>query len=164
MGRYDDPVLAAAIHAFKYDRLQALQNPLGALLADYLTAILKNSDLDIRNFLVVPIPLHATRLRDRGFNQALFLAKKIAERFGCETEELLIRAKNNKPQVGLAGRAARETNVAGIFRPRDPQAITGKKILLVDDVFTSGATMGEAVRVLKENRARRIVALVLARA
>jgi ComF family protein len=114
--------------------------------------------------VVMPVPLHASRLRERGFNQALLLAFGI-----CETHSLrlsldnLARVRPTRPQVGLSGEE-RVANVAGAFALRRPEEVAEKGALLIDDVFTTGATLNECARVLKESGASRVLALTLARA
>lgn len=164
MGSYDDPVLERAIQGFKYEGIKQLKEPLGILLALYLESMIGRFEINIRNFIVTPVPLHSKRLRDRGFNQAFLLAEKVSEHFSIETDELLVRIKNNAPQVGIQGREARLKNMKEVFAPRGTNEINGKGIIVVDDVFTSGATMNEAVRVLKKSGARQVIALVLAKA
>lgn len=163
-GNYDDPVLQIAIHGFKYERIKSLSAPLGNILIDYLEGAVKNWDILIQEFLIIPIPLHPRRERERGFNQSLLLAGKVGEHFDIPVVQALRRVKNNSPQVSIKGREARKKNIAGVFKVDRPDLISNKNVILIDDVFTSGATMNEAVQALKDNGAKRIIALVLARA
>ena len=159
-GNYDDSILQNLIHYFKYKSFKNLAPVLGEIVAEYI----ENCKLKIENFVVVPIPLHPRRERQRGFNQAKLIAGIVAEKFNWDLFEGLKRTKNNKPQVGLKDSGARVKNMAGCFEIQDPERVKNKDILLVDDVFTSGATMNEAVKVLKSNGAKRIIALVIAKA
>ena len=161
-GNYEDPVLQNIIYYFKYQSFENLAPILGEILIKYLNSL--NSQFSILNFLVVPIPLHRLREKERGFNQAKLLAKIIADRFDLTLAEKLKRIKNNEPQAKLKDHNIRIKNIANCFKTESPEFFEGKNVLLIDDVFTSGATMSEAVKILKESGAKRIIALVLAKA
>lgn len=112
---------------------------------------------------VIPIPLHWKRENWRGFNQSEELGKRIASKMGWDFTNLLIRAKHTAHQVGLRGKSRRE-NVQGVFTPKtDPLTSYHPNILLFDDVWTTGATMKEAVRILKLAGVRHIWCLTLCR-
>jgi ComF family protein len=114
--------------------------------------------------MLAPVPLHKKRLRQRGFNQALLLAAAIGQRFGIPLScDNLVRVRYTRPQVELSA-GERAANVAGAFALRRPAEAAGKSILLIDDVFTTGATLNECSRVLKEAGAASVTALTLARA
>ncbi len=118
------------------------------------------SEIDV----VMPVPLHRKRLRQRGFNQALLLSYGVGSAFEIPLSvDNLIRSRFTRPQVELSGEE-RIKNVAGAFAIRRPGEVDGKSVLIVDDVFTSGATMNECAAVLKEGGAARVTALTLARA
>ncbi len=159
-GNYDDPVLQNLIHYFKYKSFKNLSLILGEIAAKYI----ENCKLKIENFVVVPIPLHPRRQRERGFNQAKLLAEITAKNSNLELEDCLKRIKNTKPQSQLKDSEKRRSNVFNCFSITSPDFVKGKNIILVDDVFTSGATMNEAVKILKQNGAKRIIALVVAKA
>jgi len=159
-GNYDDLVLQNLIHYFKYKSFKNFAPFLGELAVNYV----KNCKLKIENFIVAPIPLYPIRERKRGFNQAKLLSEFVAKNFNLELVEALKRIKNNKPQVECRDQETRIKNIKNCFAVKNPEKIRAKNILLVDDVFTSGATMNEAVKILKENGAGRIIALVLAKA
>ncbi len=120
----------------------------------------------ISNFspIVVFIPLHHSRERKRGFNQAKLLAEIVAKNFNLELKNVLMRVKNTPPQAQAENREKRRENLFGAFTIIDPDEIKNKNIILIDDVYTSGATMSEAARVLKSRGARKIIALVAAKA
>ena len=146
-----------AIHGLKYYGRVILAGPLGELLADCAETLPERPDL------VVPVPLHKARLRSRGFNQALLLAKKTARRLSIRLDYLnLRRTVPTRPQVALSSRERRD-NVKGVFAVKDPGAFSGRLVLLVDDVFTTGSTVRECAKVLKKAGAETIV-LTLARA
>ena len=113
--------------------------------------------------VVMPVPLHTKRLRHRGFNQALLLAHGVSERFAMPLNyDNLVRTRYTRPQVELSGRERAE-NVRGAFNLIRPQDVIDKKILLIDDVYTTGATMNECAKVLKDAGAGSVTVLTLAR-
>ena len=114
-----------------------------------------------RSRLVAPIPLHRSRLRERGFDQAALLARAAARRFGLPCADLLVRTRPTKAQVGL-DRTRREANVRGAFRAR--VAAPGARVCLVDDVLTTGATAADAARALLAAGAAHVEVRTLARA
>jgi ComF family protein len=156
IGIFEGP-LREAIHQFKYRPCRALGKPLGAWMAAYIRPV---SEIDC----IIPVPLHVARLRKRGFNQALILARELSRTFSVPLSyDNLKRVRPTRPQVELSGEE-RLKNVAGAFALKQPVKLKNRDILLVDDVFTSGATMNECALVLKEAGVARITALTLARA
>ena len=134
---------------------------MAAVLAGFLVEQLP---MTLYHDLVVPIPLHRDRLRWRGFNQALPLARAIARKGTCPVDPfVLARRRSTPPQVGL-GAADRRRNVKGAFVVRNREQVQDRTILLVDDVMTTGATAHECARVLRAAGARHVDAIVLARA
>ena len=122
-------------------------------------------DIDIRNFsLVMPVPLHSKRLRERGFNQAVILAREIAGMFTIPLDFLTLkRYIHTEPQIHL-GKKERASNVRGAFNVTKQDRVRKQKIVLVDDVYTTGSTVKECCRVLMENNAEEVAVLTLARA
>jgi len=113
--------------------------------------------------LIVPVPLHIKRLRQRGFNQALILSKKLFPQWKERIDpHILEKHYPTKPQTGLSG-SGRRRNVSNVFRVREPEKIRDKKILLVDDVFTTGATVNECARILLRNQATCVDVFTFAR-
>lgn len=161
---YDNPVIQNLIHYFKYKSFQNIAPILGEILVKYLEDIIRNSKLEIRNFVIIPVPLHSQREKKRGFNQAELLAKSVASHLNLPLVSGLARIRNNEPQVGLKDNRDRIENVLNCFQIKNPEAVSEKNIILVDDVFTSGATMNEAVKVLKGAGACRVIALVTSKA
>ncbi|WP_456370098.1 ComF family protein [Thermodesulfatator atlanticus] len=109
----------------------------------------------------MPVPLHSLRLQERGFNQSLLLARKVFQNH--RVEELLLRQKYTKPQVSLKGKE-RGQNVKGAFGVRHPERVRGQKVLLFDDVLTTGATVTECAKTLVKNGALEVKVAVLVRA
>jgi ComF family protein len=113
--------------------------------------------------IAMPVPLHRDRLRQRGFNQAVVLGHVVAEHFGMPFMiDNLIRCRPTRPQVELSG-DERARNVRDAFLVLRPSEIVEKRILLIDDVLTTGATLNECARVLKDAGARSVTAIALAR-
>lgn len=159
-GAYDDPALKALIHALKYEKIERAASFLGNSLVRYVEA----TRLDTTHFSVIPVPLSKKRLRERGFNQAELIAKVVAAHFQIPLDtSSLLKSMHTKPQMGLA-RAEREKNLIGCFEARNRREIKGKNIILIDDVSTSGATLSEAARVLRNAGAKKIIGLVVAKA
>jgi ComF family protein len=159
VGPYETTLLEA-IHNFKYLGQSTLGKTLGIVMAkhDY-------SDFHIPSYtLIMPVPLHIKRLRERAFNQSLILARVLAQTYGIPLDFVsLKRHIYTQPQITL-GRTDRQANVRGAFLVKNPEKIQGEKILLVDDVYTTGNTLNECARVLVDNGATDIGALTLARA
>lgn len=148
--------LRRLIHLLKYQRVQSLARPMASWLSQALPR-------DERIDLVVPVPMHWTRLYQRGFNQAALLTAELARRTGfTHAPRALRRPRRSVPQARLTG-AQRRRNARNAFAARRPEQIAGKSILLVDDVFTTGATLAACARELKRAGARRVVVLTLAR-
>jgi ComF family protein len=153
---YLEDVLRDAIHRLKYTGRTALAAPLGGLMAAYW--VQHPMPIDV----VVPVPLHPTRLRDRGYNQAALLAREMAHRVGLVVDErALIRRRATAPQVELNAQQ-RSENVRRAFRCSG-NSLAGKRTLLVDDVCTTGATLEACAMALYEGGARGVRALTLAR-
>jgi ComF family protein len=152
IGAYDG-ALRSIVHALKYDGRRSLAKPLGALMQTRGADVLADADL------AVPVPLHASRRRERGFNQAEDLARHV----GLPIVVALRRIRRTPPQADLpAGK--RHGNVKGAFAPvRDCRSVSGRIVVLIDDVSTTGATLDACARVLKESGAREVRALTAAR-
>ncbi len=155
-GFYDGS-LRRLIHLFKFERIPSLAVPLGGYL---MKALPRDRQFDV----IVPMPLHWYRRWRRGFNQSELLAKAVARRTGLPVaNRVLQRKRHAAPQSGLTS-AARRRNVAGLFSIADRASVAGRRILLVDDVLTTGATAQAAARALKSAGAAQVVLLTLARA
>ena len=114
--------------------------------------------------LLLPVPLHRQRLRERGFNQALLLVKDLSRRTGIPCDKRILQKKKpTLPQVNLSG-PEREKGVRGAFQITEKEKLKGKLILLVDDVYTTGATVNECSKVLMAGGAERVDVFTLAHA
>lgn len=160
---YKNPLLKKLIVSFKYSPfVKELAKDLSFLIIQHFLLLEKMPDFS--EFYLLPIPLTKRRMRWRGFNQAEEIAKELAKFLKIPLiREGLLRTRDNLPQVELGERERRE-NIKGVFQVKEKEAIFGKKILLVDDIYTTGATMEEAAKVLKEAGAKKIIGLCLAKA
>jgi ComF family protein len=151
------------VHSLKYAGLKSAAEEMAGLIEAGLGKSLLEL-LNPQNTLIVPAPLHPQRLQRRGFNQSDLLAIRIAEKMGPEwrAKRVLKRIKNNKSQTECKNKKERFKNVSGIFEVTEKLA--GLDIVLVDDVFTSGATTREMMRTLKAAGAGRLIAVVFAEA
>jgi len=148
--------LRQAIHRYKYGGLRALTPILGEILCDCWDADPWPADV------IVPVPLHPQRLRERGYNQSALLARELARHTGIPVAEgTLQRITPTPPQVGLRA-AERAENVRGAFRCQD-DALARRQVLLVDDVLTTGATLRACAEALLERQASAVWGLTLAR-
>jgi ComF family protein len=167
---FENPLIKKIIHQFKYEPfLKELKEPLSYIIISHLNLIelprtffLKEKGAG-HEFLLIPVPLHKSRLRWRGYNQAEEIAKELSKSLDLQIENnCLIRRKSTTPQTELTG-LERKENIKGIFVLQNPERIKGRKIFLVDDVYTTGATLEECARVLKDAGAREVWGLVVAR-
>ncbi|GAB6905972.1 ComF family protein [Desulfosarcina cetonica] len=152
--------LRTAIQALKFKGVATLADPLGRLLLAGFRQYWPTGDIDI----VAPVPLHRRRFRQRGFNQAYLLIRGWDLPAGSVVlRDLLVRRRATAPQTGL-DRRQRRMNLKAAFAPRRPGQATGKRVLLVDDVLTTGATADACARALLQDGAARVDLLTLARA
>jgi ComF family protein len=152
-------VVREALHAFKFGARRALAAPLGDLLAEVAAA----RPLAPVPDLLLPVPLHPRRERERGFNQASLLARRVGRSLGRPVrEDVLARVVATRSQTELDA-AARRANVRNAFEVRQPAPIVGRHVILVDDVLTTGATLSECARRLREAGAAVVGALTVAR-
>jgi ComF family protein len=153
-GSYDGS-LQKLIQLFKYSKVESLAEPLSGLLRQGLPF---GENFDI----VVPMPMHWRKLWERGFNQAELLAEPVARRYGLKLSQNLRRTRYTKAQAGL-NESQRRENLKNSLTVKRPAEISGKRVLLIDDVFTTGATLRAASAALKACGAARVTALTLAR-
>ncbi len=185
---YHQELLALLIQTYKYKFISDLGDPLSRIIKNFLDQLLvfkKTNDsnllnqgldrhqlmrllgrsgifIDFPSNLLVPVPLHPKRLKERGFNQSEILARELSRHFSLELgPAVLERCRYTTPQVELAA-SERKINILGAFVCSDP-SVKNKNVILVDDVFTTGATMQECAKVLKKSGASEVWGLVIAR-
>ncbi len=152
---FTDPI-RPAIHAIKYTETPALGKPLGDLLAQAWQTWRTKAEV------VIAVPLHPDRQRERGYNQAELIAQRFAEKTNIPfSRELLFRVRHTPPQVGLDGKKRRH-NVRGAFQAVE-SLVREKHILLIDDVLTTGATVKESAETLYRAGAQSVTAFCVAR-
>ncbi|MEK9186428.1 MAG: ComF family protein [Patescibacteria group bacterium] len=158
--RYDGQV-KEWIHTLKYRKRRGAIQPIADLLANYLSQL----DFNFKNYSVVPIPMFPRKERERGFNQARLIAEKAARLLNLPVlDNALIKVRDTKAQAELENYKHRSENVAGCFAVSNTEMVKNKNIILVDDVYTSGATMNEAVKTLRAAGIKRTIVLVVAKA
>jgi ComF family protein len=146
-----------AVYDFKYHNIRALAKPLSILLNEYLAIQPLPADV------LVPVPLHSKRLKERGYNQSALLAKALGSLTGVPvSNDSLVRAKHTSPQAKTSSLVERLKNVAGAF-DCNSSAFRGLSVLLIDDVATSGATLNAAAIGLKAAGAVTVWGLTLAK-
>ena len=151
--------LQQAIHFFKFEKKKVLARYLTQLLNAHIPLDCPIAEYD----LILPVPIHKKRLRERGFNQATLLANGIAKAEGVPIlTNTLVRKRHTVAQSSL-DREARQQNLTGAFEIQNPETIRGKRLLIFDDVFTTGATIREAVSELWTADPAEIDVLTLAR-
>ncbi|MCH7605018.1 ComF family protein [Patescibacteria group bacterium] len=170
---YQDVLIQKIIHNYKYPPfLRDLSLPLASFILAHLALLDKphgfnnpqgRSQSGSAGYILIPIPLHKKRLRWRGFNQAEKIAKQLSNILMMPLySNILVKTKHTAPQTGLS-EEERETSVEGTFAVQKPDLVTNKKILLVDDVYTTGSTMEEATKMLKRAGAIQVFGVVVAR-
>jgi ComF family protein len=163
-----EQILTRVIHCFKYKGKLQLANPLAEIMLAAFRLFWPKDSIDI----ILPVPLHLKRFRKRGFNQAYLLIRNwniLAGQY-CDhpadfqiERDLLVRSAATAPQTSL-GRARRAVNIKNAFDLKGPDKVKDKTILLIDDVYTTGATVNECARLLLNCGARHVDVLTLARA
>lgn len=160
---YQNKLLQNLIKKFKYEPfVKELSKPLHYLIIEHLELLDKKPDFS--DFVIMPVPLAKKRQKWRGFNQAEEMSIDLAASLKIPVfKQLLIKTKETPEQVSLAG-PNRKENLQGAFSLKNSFLIKNEKVLLVDDVYTTGATLKECARLLREAGAKKVVGLVLARA
>lgn len=155
---YDD-TLAAAVVLLKYERV----TPLGGWFAARLAETMTKWEDELKADVVVPVPLHADRLRERGYNQAEMIARPLARRLRLKLGSyLLLRTRPRPPQLVLS-RSQRWDSVRGAYATREGVRVDNLRVLLVDDVFTTGATLDACAGALRKAGAAEVKGLTVGR-
>ncbi|MBU0680989.1 MAG: ComF family protein [Proteobacteria bacterium] len=151
---YNDEI-GKLIHSLKFSGKKTGLRTMAVLAQNSSLADLSSPDI------IVPVPLHPLKLKSRGFNQSLLLAKVFFPDQKAKISHCLVRSRHTRPQTGLKGDERRK-NVVGAFLVREPERVQGKKICLVDDVFTTGTTVNECAKTLKKAGAASVEVATLA--
>lgn len=148
-----------SIHRYKFENHSGYAKTYGKLIAQSVYDHLSD-EFD----LITWVPLSKKRLRTRGYDQAELLAKHVADYFDCAVMKTLQKVRNTNAQSGIKDDSARRANVMGAYEAVDPKIIAGKRILLIDDVVTTGSTLSECARILLTAGAVDVVCASIARA
>jgi len=152
---YQDLVLKKALWLLKYRGAKQLAKPLAELIKERIWKKLETGD-----WLIVPVPLSKNKLRHRGYNQAELIARELP---GNVRADVLFKKFHTKSQVEVKDKEERLANIIGSFEAKNSETITGKKIILIDDVLTTGATMREAKKILLSAGAKKVAGVVVAK-
>ena len=158
---YDNELVKNLIWQLKFQKKTVAAKILGEILFLHLSSF----RFPLASFLLIPIPLHKNRKRERGFNQSELIAEALEKKTGLPmVTNALIRIKDTPPQTETRDFEERKKNMEKSFMVLYPDLIKNKNIILIDDVFTSGSTITEAVKTLKSHGAKRVIALTVAKA
>lgn len=162
---YQNKLVQKLIHQFKYEPfLRELAKPLAWLIISHWKLLDPAPFPGVNFSALIPVPLDEKRLKWRGFNQAEELAKELSHFLNLPLlNNVLIKTKATQPQTELTDERERRENVRGVFELKNKEKIKGEKILLVDDVSTTGSTLEEAAKVLKKTGAKEVWGVVIAR-
>jgi ComF family protein len=155
-----DGALVRAIVLLKFEQI----GPLGAWFAEQLAAVVRREMDILAADLVVPVPLHRDRERERGYNQADTIAKPLAKKLGLPHKAVLLMRTRPRPDKQVLSLEERWESVRGAFATRPGSRVDNKRVLLVDDVLTTGATLDACAKALREAGARSVIGLTVARA
>ena len=156
---YEDE-LVSAILLLKYERLA----PLGAWFAARLAELVQKQGAGMEADLVVPVPLHKVRQKQRGYNQAELIAKPLARTLGLPYRPVLLLRTKSRPGTHVLSAQQRWESVRGAFATRPGSQVDKQRVLLVDDVLTTGATLDACARALLDSGAKSVLGLTVARA
>lgn len=151
-------VVRESLLRFKFHGVQGAAEGYGALLAQCVAEEL-GGEFD----LVTWVPVSRERERERGYDQAFLLARETAKHWDTKPVRLLRKTRDNAAQSGLSSAAERQGNVLGVYKAENTEMLKNACVLLIDDILTTGSTLGECVRVLKEAGAKSVVCATLAR-
>ena len=163
---YNNPLVVKIIKAFKYRFVTNMIGPISLIFKKYIywLSTQKKYIITADNPVIIPIPLFYRRLNWRGFNQSELIAESLADILQRDYRpDILLRVKGSKPQADISEKTERLKNPIKIFQVKNMGLIREKTVLLVDDICTTGATLNECARILKEAGAKKVTGLVFAR-
>ncbi len=157
---FDHPLLSRCIKELKYRFVKDLAKPLSSIVIKSI----EQNDLHLSSPIVIPVPLSHKRFNWRGFNQAELIARHLAEHFGWEIDTNVIsRMKTSKPQADIENKEEREMNIKDNFVPAPGIDVSNKDFILIDDVVTTGSTINECAKILKQSGAKSVIGLTIAK-
>lgn len=156
---YQDKIVKKAVWLLKYGGVKRLAEPMAELINERLWTNIKEESGSAEPALI-PIPLSGKRLQQRGYNQAELIARQISQNV---MTGVLCKNIHTESQVSVKDKSKRLNNIKGSFIVKNPELVKGKEIILIDDICTTGATLKEAKKVLKEAGAKKVLAAVVAR-
>ncbi|MDD4531812.1 MAG: ComF family protein [Candidatus Pacebacteria bacterium] len=157
---FENRILKEAVHKFKYGYIKDLSHPLSILILSHLQILEVNLDQSV---IIIPVPMTDKKKRRRGFNQSEEMAKIISRATGIPLlSDVLIKNKETAPQMEL-NKKERMENIKKCFEIKNQEKIKGKTILLLDDVYTTGSTMEECAKKLKQSGAAKVWGMTIAR-
>lgn len=165
---YRDDRLKKALWLFKYGGYSSFADIFGEIIYDKILEEVADINIFARNgkFIVIPIPISPAKLKKRGFNQSELIAKKICELGDKELfvlrNDILVKTKETESQMSIRQKEKRLKNLVGAFAVKNGADLRGKNIIIIDDIITTGATINEAAKVLKEAGAREVIAFTVA--
>lgn len=171
--KYNNKYFKKHLYVFKYEGIIKQRlidykfNEKSYIYKAFVKFMLKNEKVCafIKKYdIIIPVPIHNIRKQERGYNQSVLIAKKIANTYNNiqYVEDVLIKLKNNKPQR-IKNREEREINVIGVYSIKNENKIKNKKILLLDDIYTTGSTVNECSKVLKKAGAKNVDIITIAK-
>ncbi len=162
-GTYEDKLLQKAVHLMKYKFIQDLSKPLAVILQKGFKIWQKENKVNLKNIILIPIPLHRKRERERGFNQASLIARELGNKIGVEVRNSVIkRVKNTKSQAKQDS-LTRRKNIKGAFEINNNFSLENKLVFIIDDVCTTSSTLEECAKEIDKLNPKEIWGLVLAR-
>lgn len=165
---YHDETLKKALWLFKYGGYASFAEMFGEIIYDKILEEIADINIFAKNgkFIVIPIPISPAKLKKRGFNQSELIAKKICELGDKELfvlkNDILVKTKETESQMSVRQKERRLKNLVGAFAVKNGVDLHGQNVIIIDDIITTGATINEATKVLKEVGAREIIAFTVA--
>ncbi len=161
---YHDEVVKKAIRFLKYHGIKILAEPLAKLMLKRMDKTIIQTAKKPEETIIIPIPLSKKRHRQRGYNQTELIGQFLSDKLSIKMENnVLYKIKDTGSQVEIKDRDKRLQNIIGAFAVKNPEIIKDKKIILIDDISTTGATLNEAKKVLKAVGAKKVIGWVVAR-
>jgi ComF family protein len=157
---YNNKAIKNIIHFLKYKKWRSLENVIKPIVEKYI----ENISYNFNDFIIIPIPLHSDRQKERGFNQAEIIGEIISTKLNLPLKNQIIkRNRYTEPQAKSKTSEERKNNIKNCFSVINSEKINNKNIILVDDIHTTGSTINEASKTLKDAGVKKIIAFVLAK-